>query len=141
MVPEVTKWLHISLAIMAAGVSSFPRDAATCKSMWNQLIPEYKQISDFFARSGRNEMSYWTMSGSDKKKEGLPQAFPHDVFYQIREWYNKQLVVLPPHSQDLLSPDNTTFFNTQVVSPQVPPDVATKSALTLKTQQRRTQTT
>jgi hypothetical protein len=51
MNPDATKWIHISQLMMAAGRSPCMRDGSACKAKWNQIIPGYKRIADFHART------------------------------------------------------------------------------------------
>jgi len=55
MVPDSSKWLRISQEVMHESCSTTPRDGHACKSKWNQLIPDYKCIVDFFKQSGTND--------------------------------------------------------------------------------------
>jgi len=83
MTPDNGKWQRISADVMQARVSTNQRDAATCKSKWNLLIPEYKRIVDFFKRTGNNENTYWSLEAKVKKAEGLPKSFPEDQFQRL----------------------------------------------------------
>jgi hypothetical protein len=58
MDPDVTKWSRISDRVMAAGHSPCVRDHAMCKSKWHLLIPDYRRISDYHARTGTNKELY-----------------------------------------------------------------------------------
>ena len=106
MNPDSSKWQRVSQEVMRCGFSSCPRDGAACKTKWNQIIPEYKRIADFFARIGRNGADYWDLSVSERKIEGLPHSFPQDVFNNIHKWYGTRPSMQPPHTRDLLSHDD-----------------------------------
>jgi hypothetical protein len=56
------------------------RDGPTCKGKWNQLIPDYKRIADFHARTGRNVAEYWELSTSEHIVEGLPKTFSQELY-------------------------------------------------------------
>ena len=78
MTPENTKWCRISEQVMHAGFSQCSRDGASCKNKWNQLLPEYKRISDYLGRSGRNIDDYWDLLPVERKEEGLPKQFSQE---------------------------------------------------------------
>ena len=71
-------------------MSPCPCDDLACKSKWNQLVPEYKKIVDYFARNGMNSPDYWTLSTKEQKAEGLPRSFPQNVFSNIHDWYGER---------------------------------------------------
>ena len=54
MNPEASKWNRISQQVMGAGHSPCMCDGLACKAKWNQLLPNYKRIVDFHARTGHN---------------------------------------------------------------------------------------
>jgi len=87
---DENKWHRTSRDAIASGVMITYRDGPGCKSKWNQVIPEFKCISDFFANSGNNVMEYWTMQPNEKKAERLPHFFSQEVFLNLREWYGKR---------------------------------------------------
>ena len=87
MNPDTSKWQRVSEEVMKCGFSPCPRDGPTCKTKWNQIIPDYKQIADFFSRTGRNGANYWILTPAERKSEGLPRSFPQDIFYNIHDWY------------------------------------------------------
>jgi len=62
MNPDANKWVRINIEVMRAGYSPCMRDGPTCKTKWNQLIPNYKRIADFFTRTSINGLDYWDMS-------------------------------------------------------------------------------
>ena len=71
MTPEATKWQRVSEEVMKCGFSPCTRNGASCKTKWHQIIPDYKCIADFFARTGRNGADFWDMTVDDRKSEGL----------------------------------------------------------------------
>lgn len=85
MTPETRKWDRIAHQIMQLGVSPCMRDGAACKTKWNQLIPDYRKISDSLNRSDLNNADYWEMNSSERKGEGLPRLFAQDVYIAINE--------------------------------------------------------
>ena len=99
---ESSKWQRVSEEVMKCGFSPCPRDAAACKMKWTQIVPEYKRIADFFARSGINGADYWNLTVPERRKEGLPRSFPKDQFYSLHEWYGTRPSMQPPHTRDLL---------------------------------------
>ena len=94
---------------MRCGFSPCPRNGASCKTKWHQIIPDYKKIADFFARTGRNGADYWDMTASERKNEGLPHCFAKDLFYSIHEWFGSRPSMQPPHTRDLLSHEDGNF--------------------------------
>jgi len=48
MNPNTSKWQPVSEEVMKCGFSPCPRDGPACKMKWNQIIPNYKWIADFF---------------------------------------------------------------------------------------------
>lgn len=69
---ESTKWQRVSQDVMKSGFSTYERDAPACKSKWNSIVPEYKRIADYFARTGTNGADYWNLTAPERKNEGLP---------------------------------------------------------------------
>lgn len=55
---NVTKWRRISDKVMAAGFSPCLRDHAKNKSKWYLILPEYRRIVDYYARTGINKEVY-----------------------------------------------------------------------------------
>lgn len=108
------KWQKISDELRKYNLSPSPRDGPSRKNKWNQMILEYKQLVDFFSRSGTNELSYWTMSLGQRQVQHLPKAFPKIVFTNLRDWYNKRLTINPPHVHDLMSPHNSNYVTAPV---------------------------
>jgi hypothetical protein len=51
MNPESSRWMRVSQHVMRAGHSPCLRDGPACKTKWNQLVPDYKRIVDFHART------------------------------------------------------------------------------------------
>ena len=108
MTPDSTKWQRVSHEVMKCGLL-YLRDGAACKTKWNQIIPEYKCIADFFARTGRNGADYWDMTATERKSEGLPRSFPQDLFHSIHEWFGSRPSMQPPHTRDLLSHEDGNY--------------------------------
>ena len=46
---------------------------------------------------------------SERKAEGLPHSFGHDIFLAIHEWYFTQPSMTPPYFFDLLSCHDSNF--------------------------------
>jgi len=109
MTPEATKWQRVSEEVMRCGFSPCTRNGEAYKTKWNQIIPEYKRIVDFFARTGRNKADYWDMTATDRKSEGLPRSFAKDLFYSIHEWFGSHPSMQPPHTRDLLSREDANY--------------------------------
>lgn len=109
MHPELGKWQKISEYFHEAHASDKRRDGAACKSKWNQVVPEYERIADYFSRTGTNELSYWTMSDAVKRAEGLPRSFPEDIFLSIRDGYGQGPAMQPLHSRDTMSTQDTDY--------------------------------
>ena len=98
MGPDSTKWLRISHEVMRDGFSPCLCDGLACKTKWNQILPDYKKLSNYFGRTGRNVLDYWDLSAAQRKEEGLPKQFPHDIFVAIHEWCRNRPQIQPPHS-------------------------------------------
>ena len=109
MIPDNTKWTRISQDVMRAGLSPCVRDGPACKTKWNQLIPDYKRIVDYFGRTGRNLPNYWKMSSQERKAEGLPKQFVEEFFHSIHEWYGSRPQIQPPHVRDLLASNDRNY--------------------------------
>lgn len=121
MMPENTKWLRVSQEVMRAGFSECLRDAQSCKTKWNQILPEYKRISDYLCRSGRNVADYWDLSQAQRKEEGLPKQFSQEMYNAINDWYGARPQIQPPHVRDTLAP-NDKNCTTHQRQQQVPDD-------------------
>jgi hypothetical protein len=65
MNPDSSKWLRVSQHVMRAGFSPCLRDGPACKTKWNQLIPDYKHVVDYLARTGRNGPDYGEQSSAE----------------------------------------------------------------------------
>ena len=87
MTPENTKWAKILQEVMHSGVTQCLRDGPAYKTKWNQLIPNYKRIADYFSRTGTNVPDYWELSTEERKTEGLPKEFGENIFAALHEWY------------------------------------------------------
>jgi hypothetical protein len=109
MNPDASKWIRISQLVMAAGQSPCMRDGPACKAKWNQIIPDYKRIADFHARTGQNAMDYWKLSNSEHTAKGLPKTFSQDLYNRIHEWYGSRPQIQPPHTRDLLATQDGNF--------------------------------
>jgi hypothetical protein len=106
MNPEASKWMRVSQHVMRAGHSPCMRDGPACKAKWNLLLPDYKRIADFHARTGRNGMDYWELYTLEHTSEGLPKTFSRELYDQIHEWFGQRPQIQPPHIRDLLSPND-----------------------------------
>lgn len=109
MTPENTKWTRISQDVMRAGLSPCVRDGQSCKTKWNQLLPDYKRIADYFCRTGTNVPDYWEMSASERKFEGLPKQFSEEFFRAIHDWFGSRPQITPPHVRDVLAPNDGNY--------------------------------
>jgi hypothetical protein len=49
---EVTKWNRISEKIMASGFFTHFRDGIACKDKWHLILPDYRKVVDYHARTG-----------------------------------------------------------------------------------------
>lgn len=110
MTPDITKWRRISNQVNAAGFSPSNRDGPACKTKWNQLVPDYKRISDYLGRSGQNIRDYWDLTRNDRKQEGLPILFFQELYAAIQEWFSDRPLINPPHLRDVFSPHDTNFL-------------------------------
>ena len=54
MNPDTNKWICVSQHVVRAGFLPCLHDGPTCKTKWNQLIPDYKHIVDYLARIRQN---------------------------------------------------------------------------------------
>lgn len=111
--PETSQWARVSDAVMKAGHSPCIRDGPSCKTKWNLVIPDYRRIADFHARTGTNEEAYWTMNAREHQEEGLPRTFNKQVYHQIHSWYGQRPQMNPPHVRDLLNANDDNFHATQ----------------------------
>ena len=109
MIPDNTKWMRISQEVMRAGFSACLRDGAACKTKWNQILPDYKRISDYLRRTGRNVRDYWDLSPLQRQEEGLPKQFSQEIFGAIDDWFGSRAQIQPPHVRDLLAPNDDNY--------------------------------
>jgi hypothetical protein len=110
MDPDVTKWSRISDKVMARGHSPCVRDHAMCKSKWHLLIPDYRRIADYHARTGTNTELYWSQTTREHVEEGLPKSFSPEVYCRIHEWFGRRPQIQPPHVRDLLHPGDSNYI-------------------------------
>ena len=109
MTLDNTKWIRISHDVMCAGISPCVRDGLACKTKWNQLIPDYKRIADYFSRTGRNVPDYWELSGSEWKSEGLPRHFSEEFYRAINDWYGSRPQINPLHVRHIMVPNDANY--------------------------------
>lgn len=81
MNPESTNQVRISIEVMRIGCSTSVRDATSCKTKWNQLILDYKEIANFYARIDNNRGSYWELTPTQYKADKLPRLFLEGSFF------------------------------------------------------------
>ena len=106
---EVTKWTRISGKVMAARFSSHFRDGTTCKGKWHLLLPDYRKIADYHARTGINSEDYWMLTNDECVAEKLPKSFSKEIYSQIHEWFGQRPQIQPPHVRDLLNTQDSVF--------------------------------
>ena len=109
MTPNTTKWLRISQEVMRVGHSPCLRDGPACKTKWNQILPDYRRISEYLNRTGINVPDYWEFSTTERKEEGLPKHFPQDIYIAIDDWYGNRPQINPPHVRDLLAANDDNY--------------------------------
>ena len=109
MTPDNSKWIHISHFVNTAGFSPIPSDGPACKTKWNHLVLDYKRIADYLSRTGRNVVDYRDLSCAERKAEGLPRVFAHDVYEAIHEWYGNRPMIQPPQVRDTLAPSDGNY--------------------------------
>jgi hypothetical protein len=95
--------------VNTAGFSPIPRGGSAYKTKWNQLVPDYKRIAYHLSRTGRNVVDYWDLSCVERKAEGIPRVFAHDVYEAIHEWYGNRAMIQPPHVGDTLAPSDINY--------------------------------
>jgi hypothetical protein len=115
--PDASKWNRVSHLIMRAGHSPCTRDGPTCKVKWNQLLPNYKRIPDFHARSGQNATNYCELSSAERTAEGLLKTFVQELFDHINKWYDQRPQIAPPHIRDLLSREDANHLGMHALAP------------------------
>ena len=106
---EVTKWSRISDKIMSSGFSTHYRDGMACKGKWHLLLPDYRRVADYHARTGINNEDYWLLSPNEITAEKLPKAFSKEIYVKIHEWFGRRPQIQPPHVRDLLNPHDDVF--------------------------------
>lgn len=90
------KCLRVSEDVMRANHSPYLCNGPTCKSKWNQFIPDYKKIADYHSRTGRNTSNYWDLENTDHVAKGLPKTFSQDIYKALDEWYRQRPKIQPP---------------------------------------------
>ena len=106
---EVTKWNRISDKIMASGFSTHFRDGMACKGKWHLILPDYRRVADYHARTGINDEDYWLLTPNELAAEKLPKAFSKEIYVRIHEWFGRRPQIHPPHVRDLLNPHDEVF--------------------------------
>ena len=106
---EVTKWSRISDKIMSSGFSTHYRDGMACKGKWHLLLPDYRRVADYHARTGINDEDYWLLTPNELTAEKLPKAFSKEIYVRIHEWFGRRPQIQPPHVRDLLNPHDDVF--------------------------------
>ena len=106
---EVTKWSRISDKIMASGFSTHFRDGMVCKGKWHLILPDYRRVADYHARTGINEEDYWLLTPNEIIVEKLPKSFSKEIYVRVHEWFGRMPQIQPPHMRDLLNPHDEVF--------------------------------
>ena len=106
---EVTKWSRISDKIMASGFSTHFRDGMACKGKWHLILPDYRRVADYHARTGINEEDYWLLTPNELNVEKLPKSFSKKIYVRLHEWFGRRPQIQPPHVHDLLNPHDEVF--------------------------------
>ena len=109
MESEVTKWSKISDKIMASGFSTQFRDGMAYKGKCHLLLPDYRRVADYHARTGINNEDYWLLTPNELVVEKLPKAFSKEIYVRIHEWFGRRPQIQPPHLRDLLNPHDNVF--------------------------------
>ena len=109
MESEVTKWSRISDKIMAFGFSTHFRDGMACKGKWHLILPDYRRIADYHARTGINDENYWLLTPNELVLEKLPKAFSKEIYVRIHEWFRRRPQIHPPYVRDLLNLQDDVF--------------------------------
>jgi hypothetical protein len=109
MTSEGTRWERVSAIVnLADGVSCY-RSSEGCKYKWQQLLPDYKRIGDLHKETGTNSEVYFSLTIPARRARNLPPNFDNQVFREMHKWLKLKPTMTPPHSRDLMNPDDSNF--------------------------------
>ena len=111
MTPDITKRQRISNQVNKASFSPSSHDGLACKTKQNQLVLDYKYISDYLGCNRQNIRDYWDLTRNDRKQEDLPILFSHELYAAIQEWFSNRPLINPPHLRDVFSAHDTNFLS------------------------------
>ena len=131
MNPDATKWFRVSQEVMKADFSPCVRDAIACKTKWNQIIPDYKRIANFFARTGRNGEDYCRQLQTVKLKDCQDPFHATFLTTYMIGLENVQPCSPLTHETCLLKTTTTTCLRNQGARKTVKRAIANQKARTL----------
>ena len=94
---------------MSSGFSTHYRDGMACIGKWHLLLPDYRRVADYYARTGINNEEYWLLIPNELTAEKLSKAFSKEIYIRIHEWFGRRPQIQPPHVRDLLNPQDNVF--------------------------------
>jgi hypothetical protein len=80
-----------------------------CKGKWHLILPDYRKVVDYHARTGINDEDYWLLTPNELTIEKLPRAFPKEIYVRLHDWFGRRPQIQPPHLRDLLNPHDEVF--------------------------------
>ena len=94
---------------MASDFSTHFRDGMACKGKWHLILPDYRRVADYDARTGINNEDYWLLTPNELTMEKLPKAFSKKIYVRLHEWFGHRPQIQPPHVRGLLNPHDKIF--------------------------------
>ena len=76
MTSDATKWKQVSDHVMRVGFLPCLRDGPACKTKWNQVILNYRQICDDHSRNKEKHVGLLGRECSVQKSKGVSKDIP-----------------------------------------------------------------
>lgn len=109
MSTDVTKWGKIAIEVNTITGGGVLREGPACKHKWQSVMSDFKRIADYHKGTGRNEEESFLINFADRRKQNLPRSFFKEVYTSMYEFFITRPMMNPPHSRDLLRPQDGNF--------------------------------
>jgi hypothetical protein len=73
------------------------------------LLADYKKVADYHKGTGLVGTEYFDLRSKERKERRFPPQFFEEVYVKMHEWLQHKPTIQPPHSRDLLNPDDGNY--------------------------------
>ena len=67
----------------------------TCKGKRHLILPDYRRVADYHARTGTNDEDYWLLTPNELIVETLRKAFSKEIYVRPHEWFRRRHQIQP----------------------------------------------